>query len=140
MRMEIKPLSVNNCWQGRRFKTKEYKQYEKDLLFMLPDMEIPEGDLEMEITWGFSSAASDVDNPSKPFIDILQKRYGFNDRRITKLILKKERVKKGREYVDYEIKELKSERETSKGVANNTPVYPELSDPGIQASIPRGDG
>lgn len=27
--MPVKPLSVNAAWQGRRFKTKEHKQFEK---------------------------------------------------------------------------------------------------------------
>ena len=34
-RIEIKPLSVNECWQGKRFKTKAYTAYEKELLYRL---------------------------------------------------------------------------------------------------------
>ena len=29
----IKPLSVNECWQGQRYKTKLYKNYEFELRF-----------------------------------------------------------------------------------------------------------
>ena len=29
MRVFIKPLSVNEAWRGRKFKTPKYKQYEK---------------------------------------------------------------------------------------------------------------
>ena len=39
--IDIKPLSVNKCWQGRRYKTSEYKAYEEELLWILRDMEHP---------------------------------------------------------------------------------------------------
>jgi len=32
MRVDIKPLSVNEAWRGRRFKTPEYRKYERDIL------------------------------------------------------------------------------------------------------------
>ena len=94
-KIDIKPLTVNQCWQGRRFKTKEYKRFERDLQFLLPKIEIPEGHLKLTIIWGFSNVQSDADNPVKPFQDILQKRYGFNDSQIYELSIKKEIVKKG---------------------------------------------
>jgi hypothetical protein len=52
--LKIKPLSVNNAWQGRRFKTYKYKQFERDVLFTLPKLGIPEGKLQIEICFGFS--------------------------------------------------------------------------------------
>ena len=105
MRINIKPLSVNQVWQGRRFKTPIYKKYENELLFMLPKMKIPEGKLELTIVFGFSSSASDWDNPIKPFQDILQKRYSFNDSRVYKATIIKEIVKKGQEFIEFNIKE-----------------------------------
>jgi Holliday junction resolvase RusA-like endonuclease len=105
MRVNIKPLSVNQVWQGRRFKTPIYKKYENELLFMLPKMKIPEGKLELTIVFGFSSSASDWDNPIKPFQDILQKRYSFNDSRVYKATIIKEIVKKGQEFIEFNIKE-----------------------------------
>ena len=105
MRLNIKPLSVNQVWQGRRFKTPIYKKYENELLFMLPKMKIPEGKLELTIVFGFSSSASDWDNPIKPFQDILQKRYSFNDSRVYKATIIKEIVKKGEEFIEFNIKE-----------------------------------
>ena len=99
----IKPLSVNKAWQGRRFKTPEYKQYEKDVLTMLPKVRIPEGNLEIDLDVYFSNKASDVDNVAKPFIDILQKKYRFNDSRVYTLILTKFICKKGDERIEFEI-------------------------------------
>jgi Holliday junction resolvase RusA-like endonuclease len=96
---EIKPLSVNDAWKGRRFKTDSYKNYEKELLLILPDIDIPDGDLAIFLQFGFSSSGSDWDNPIKPFVDVLQKKYGFNDSRIHMAVVNKVKVKKGKEYI-----------------------------------------
>ena len=104
MVVKIKPLSVNVCWQGKRFKTKAYKDYEKALLLLLPkDYNIPLGELKITLKFGFSSKLSDWVNPIKPFQDILQKKYGFNDSRIFKATVEKEIVKKGDEYIYFKI-------------------------------------
>lgn len=100
----IKPLSVNTCFQGRRFKTKKYKSYEKELMLKLKPLEIPEKPYEINIEYGFSSKLSDIDNPCKPFLDVLQKKYGINDRDVYKLTQQKNIVKKGQEYIKFEIK------------------------------------
>ena len=106
MRVNIKPLSVNQAWQGKRFKTKQYKQYEKELLLVLPDFEIPEGKLKMDITFALSSKNADIDNPIKCFVDILQKKYNFNDRNIYKMNITKKDVKKGCEYIKFNIRSI----------------------------------
>lgn len=107
MIIKIKPLSVNKCWQGKRYKTIDYKRFEKDALLLLPKkLEIPKGKLKIYIKWGFSSSASDYDNPIKPFQDILQLKYKFNDNRIFKAIIEKEIVKKGDEFIEFEINEI----------------------------------
>lgn len=102
-KINIKPLSVNECWQGRRFKTKEYKQYEKDLLLVLPKLKQLEPPFSIDIVFGFSNSLCDIDNPLKPFLDILQKKYNINDREIYSLTVKKEVVKKGNEFVKFNI-------------------------------------
>tara|TARA_R110000851_G_scaffold203395_1_gene355229 strand:- start:48 stop:386 length:339 start_codon:yes stop_codon:yes gene_type:complete len=105
-KINIKPLSVNKAWRGRRFKTKDYTQFEKDLLLLLPkDVKVPEGELSLWITYGFSSKGSDIDNPTKMVIDILSKKYGFNDNRIYHLDLTKEIVKKGNEFIKFDFHE-----------------------------------
>ena len=103
MKIEIKPLSVNDCWQGRRFKTRDYKIYEQELLYLLPKIEIPKGKLHLKLRVGYSNKLSDIDNCLKPFVDILQKKYGFNDNKIYKLEIEKVDVKKGDEFIDFHI-------------------------------------
>lgn len=105
MRIDIKPLSSNETWRGRRFKTPKYKQYEKSVMTLLPKIDVPQGLLELHLTFGMSSKGSDWDNPIKPFQDILQKKYDFNDNRVYKAVILKEIVKKGEEFIDFEIKE-----------------------------------
>lgn len=102
-KINIQPLSVNNCWQGRRFKTKEYKQYEKDLLLILPKQKISDAPFKITIEFGFSSKLADIDNPLKPFLDILQKKYNINDREVYELNVKKSITTKGSEYIKYSI-------------------------------------
>lgn len=101
--IEIPPISVNQAWQGKRFKTPKYKRYEASVLLMLSKVVLPEKPYHIEIVYGFSSPLSDIDNPTKLVLDILQKKYGFNDRDIVSLHLKKEIVKKGKEYFKFKI-------------------------------------
>lgn len=106
MVINIKPLSVNSAWQGKRFKTPAYKNYEKELLLKLKALEVPKGNLILFVKFGLSSKLADWDNPVKPFQDCLQKKYGFDDRRIYKAIVEKVDVKKGEEFIEFEIKSV----------------------------------
>jgi len=105
MKVYINPISVNKCWQGRRFKTPAYKSYETELLHILPNMKVGKGELTIIIEFGFSSKLADIDNPLKPFLDVLQKKYLFNDRDIFKLGVEKKIVSKGNEYIKFDIVE-----------------------------------
>lgn len=106
MILKIKPLSINACFKGRRFKTPTYNQYEKDLFEILPYLKIPDGKLKVSLIFGLSSKLADIDNPVKAFVDILQKYYNFNDRDIFEMHLKKENVKKGDEFINFNIEKL----------------------------------
>jgi Holliday junction resolvase RusA-like endonuclease len=102
--VNIKPLSVNLAWQGKRFKTPEYKRYEKAVLLMLPNkIDIPKPPFSLKIEFGLSSKLNDIDNGVKPFVDILQKKYGINDRDIYHLQVLKTIVGKGKEFIKFKI-------------------------------------
>lgn len=104
MKINIKPLSVNQAWQGKRFKTPAYKSYENEIAMKLPNLKIdPEEHLKLNITFGYSNKSADIDNSLKPFLDCLQKKYGFNDNKIYELIVRKEIVKKGDEFINFAI-------------------------------------
>jgi Holliday junction resolvase RusA-like endonuclease len=103
----IVPLSVNQAWKGRRYKTDKYKKYENDVLILLPKKKISSlSKLSVDITYRFSSKASDVDNPTKLILDILQKKYFFDDCLIYDLHLHKEIVQKGKESILIKITEI----------------------------------
>lgn len=104
MKIKIKALSVNQCWQGRRFKTKLYQSYEEELFYLLPKGKIDKiNNLSVEINIGYSNKLADIDNFIKPFLDILQKKYGFNDHQIYKLMIEKIIIPKGHEFIEYGI-------------------------------------
>lgn len=105
--LKIKPLSVNQAWQGKRFKTEEYKKYENDMLLMLPKKKIDNTKmLQLNIIVMYSSVLSDIDNFLKPFLDILQKKYSINDKNIYRLVIDKVIVKKNEEGIRFEINYL----------------------------------
>lgn len=108
MRLKIKPLSINDCFQWRRYKTKEYKYYEAALIAMLPNLIIPKDvPLGITITYWFATLASDIDNPSKPLLDILQKKYGIDDKRFFEKHEYKKVVWFGKEFIEIQIWVLK---------------------------------
>lgn len=99
-KLNEKPLSINEAWQGKRFKTPAYKAYEESMLLMMPKAKINvEQMLRIEFFFGFSNKASDLDNPVKLLLDIAQKKYGFNDKMVFELNVRKCIVKKGDEFI-----------------------------------------
>ena len=99
----IKPLSVNEAFRGRKFKTDKYHTFQKEMKKLLPDLEIPEPPFILKIQFGFSSKGSDLDNVLKQTIDCLSKKYGFNDNQIYRIEADKHIVKKGNEFINFKI-------------------------------------
>jgi len=102
--VKIKPLSVNAAYQGRRFRTPELLAYQIELAYKLPKIKVPkEGTLAVRYRFGVSSKGADGDNLIKAFQDCLAERYGFDDRRIYHWDVEKVDVKKGEEFIAFEI-------------------------------------
>lgn len=104
--VQIKPMSVNEAWQGKRFKTDKYKSFERSCLFLLPKLIIPLGELKISFEFGLSNSGNDIDNSIKPFLDILQKKYEFNDSRIYEMNVKKIKTEKGKEFIRFNVESL----------------------------------
>ena len=103
--IRLKPLSVNDSYQGRRFSTPELKDFKDICRMLLPkDLKVPEGKLEIYYQFGFSSKMSDWDNPIKAFQDVLAEFYGFNDNIVYRGIGEKIDVEKGKEFIKFKIK------------------------------------
>jgi hypothetical protein len=112
VKINIKPLSVNDVWNwhrksGRRIKTKKYRIYEKQVSWLLPDnVKLGKPPYQIEFEFGVSNMACDWDNPIKPTQDIFCKKYGFDDRYIEKGVVIKKKTKKGEEYVKIKLTEF----------------------------------
>lgn len=98
--LKIKPLSVNALYNGQRTRSKLYTQYAKDIAFLLPKPKgnIPEM-IRIEIFFGFSTKGADIDNCCKGILDLISKKYNFNDNQIYELNLRKCIVPKGQEFI-----------------------------------------
>lgn len=99
IKLNIKPLSINLCWQGKRFATPIYKKYTNDILLMLPKIDVGPAPYKLILEFGMNAKLADIDNPIKPILDILVKKYGFDDRDIYSLQVTKVHVPKGMEYI-----------------------------------------
>ena len=103
-KIKIKPLSINEAYRGRRFKTKSLEVYKESLKYLLPKMSVTEGKLSVTYVFGVSSKGSDGDNLIKAFQDCVAEQYGFNDNKIYEWYVKKTDVEKGEEFVEFDIK------------------------------------
>jgi Holliday junction resolvase RusA-like endonuclease len=106
--LKIKPLSVNKAYKGKKYTTKEYKFYEQEILLYLPSEKLKLlPPYKILYNFGFSSTRADADNPVKVLQDIISRFYGFDDRHIFEINIKKHLVKKGEEFIEFEIREMK---------------------------------
>lgn len=107
--VKIKPMSANESYKGRKFKTDKYKFYTRVLLACLPDIDLPDPPYFLKIEVGLSSMAGDADNPVKPFQDIIQQRYGFNDNKIGLVASRRIKTKKKEEFIRFELIHISEE-------------------------------
>jgi Holliday junction resolvase RusA-like endonuclease len=103
--INIKALSVNSCYQGKRFKNQLHKDYVKEVMSQLPIKFIGIPPYKLVIEFGLSSKLQDLDNCIKVFQDCLTVKYNFNDREIYEIQAVKYNVPKGNEYIKFDILE-----------------------------------
>ena len=102
-RINLKPLSLNHAYRGRRFATKELTSFKTALGYLLPKKTLPRGLYSVTYEFGVSCKAADGDNLIKCFQDALADKYGFNDKDIYEWHIRKLDVPKGKEYCAFEI-------------------------------------
>lgn len=106
VKLNIKPLSTNSLYKGRRFKTDKHDLYKRQLAYLLPN-NIVIGLPPYKITMEFGTCKmQDLDNNVKGFLDSLVNKYGFDDRNVYEMNLKKVAVPKGLEYISFKIESL----------------------------------
>lgn len=89
--IEVKPLSINRAWRGRRFKTPEYTQFEKDCSWYLRNKKMIKGEVEIDYKFLLKNyKMTDVDNCIKTVTDqIVKAGIIEDDRKIVKLMAQK---------------------------------------------------
>lgn len=126
MKIEVplKPMSINVAWQGKRYKTKRYKNFEKAFFLSTsqPHTTIKEEVVVIYVFYLKYYGRTDVGNLEKPLSDLITKRnYIKDDRYIKSINLIKKRVKDKKEqridiyiepYTEKGIKKIISKIET----------------------------
>ena len=105
--LNLKSLSVNKAWQGRRYRTDAYKLFQSavHMLLLVIKPKKPEGDeYFVHYEFGLPSSA-DIDNPIKTFQDCLFRFWNMlkRDSKIMFMIVVKVKVKKGDEYIGFHV-------------------------------------
>jgi Holliday junction resolvase RusA-like endonuclease len=109
-KINVRPLSVNQCFRsgrGKTYRTKEYLAYEEEVLYSLPKKKMLKGELGIDFEFGINKryGNSDLDNFLKPLIDLLGKKLYFkNDAQICELLARK--VKSKKDYIEFRLYEI----------------------------------
>jgi len=107
IKLNIKALSVNEAYQGRRFRTPKHDVFKTAIKYLLPpSYDMPEPPYCIYFEFGVSSPLSDGDNLVKCAQDSIADKYGFNDRFIKRWVIDVEKVEKGKEYIKFKIEHL----------------------------------
>ena len=80
--IQLKPITVNRCWQGRRFKTKQYVKWRDDFGLLLKDKKTIEGNISVTLELYIKhDKTTDCDNTIKPILDALKENGVIKDDR-----------------------------------------------------------
>jgi Holliday junction resolvase RusA-like endonuclease len=102
---QMKPLSANRMFvrKGRTtYKTADYKRFQEEMAMILmgETWAFKDSPVHFIVYAGLSNKASDLDNIIKPLLDTYQNIFEeFNDKTVQGIILQRDRVKRGREYL-----------------------------------------
>lgn len=90
--LDLKPLSLNNCFRGRRFDTTAKKQYDRTLQLLLPKVRVEGPYYTVTLRFFLKRCfGGDLDNLAKVLIDnIVDKGIISNDRNVTEIHLYKQ--------------------------------------------------
>lgn len=110
IRFKVKPLSVNQAFKGKRFRTGAarlffdrvilaWRELKKSIRPNLPK----KGHLFVHYRYGVSNMGTDADNPTKSFQDALFFALGENDKRVRFMLIEKVKAPKSEEFIDWHV-------------------------------------
>ena len=104
--VNIQPLSINKGYTGRKFKTEEYKKYERDLKLYLCTIKLPKvkprQKFYLYLEFGIPTR-QDVTNGIKLLEDILTAHMGINDRHTMAVYCRKVITRKEDCYIRFNV-------------------------------------
>lgn len=110
---QMKPLSANRMFVRKNrttFKTADYKKFQEEMALILMGSKwtFKDKPVLFIVYAGLSNRASDLDNIIKPLLDTYQNIFEeFNDKTVQGIILQRDRVKRGGEYLWVRVAEAK---------------------------------
>lgn len=118
IKLNIKPLSVNEAHYRNKKRTVKYlnyiefwrKAFEKRGIKSIAENKSAK--YSITFVFGFSNRGSDIDNPIKVSIDTLQGLLKFNDKQIYMIGVSKDIVPKGEEYIKVKMQEIPNGKES----------------------------
>jgi len=108
MKIDLKAITINQCWQGRRFKAPKYTQWRKDAVLLLSQHKKYKEEIEYELTinvYTRHASTSDTDNFIKPIQDALVEAGIIPDDKYIKRVIC-EKFKSKEDYFEYYISSL----------------------------------
>lgn len=110
---QMKPLSANRMFVRKNrttFKTADYKKFQEEMALILMGSKwtFKDKPVLFIVYAGLSNRSSDLDNIIKPLLDTYQNIFEeFNDKTVQGIILQRDRVKRGGEYLWVRVAEAK---------------------------------
>lgn len=99
----IRPLSINEGYTGKRWKTATHRAWHHSVLFLLPKhYPLPEPPLKIFLTFGITDRF-DWDNGIKFICDVIAEKYKFNDKIIRSAAIETEPVLRGEEFFEFSL-------------------------------------
>ena len=100
------PLSQNQAWKGKRYKSSDYKQYEKDVTTYLLTLDLPKVKQKEKIYLLFefgTVSRQDLSNNLKLLEDIICRYLGIDDRYTMAIFCRKVITKKVDSFIKFNI-------------------------------------
>ena len=105
--LKIKPISTNRIWSGKRYMSAEAKQFNRNCKLQLLANRVKldaSADVSLQISFRFGlSRDMDTSNCIKLVEDVICDVLGIDDKLFVGITATKERVKKGQEFIAFDI-------------------------------------
>lgn len=96
--LNLEPLSINQAFQGRRFKTPKYNKWIKSGLWLLKPLKRQEKPYRIDVEL-YVGSLFDIDNALKPLFDLLKKGNIIEDDRYIEVLTIRKIISKEHKFI-----------------------------------------